>query len=188
MIEEILNKHYPKAASICNKYHIDYNAFVAAIANKEGKLQDKLGINATKTTKLVKEIFYDKFDVTKLFVFLLRKESLKYCGSCDQILSFSDFRSNNSNIDKLQSQCKNCHSKSTAKTQPQRQAKYRNSIHIPSWANMNAIKIFYDNCPEGYHIIPLQGNNVCGLHVETNLQYLTIKDNQIKGNRLIVQR
>lgn len=57
----------------------------------------------------------------------------------------------------------------------------------PVWVNLEAIKMIYKNCPSGYevdHIIPLQGKNVCGLHVPCNLQYLTPLENQIKGNRL----
>lgn len=57
---------------------------------------------------------------------------------------------------------------------------------VPKWADLDAIKLFYKNCPEGYevdHIIPLQGKNVCGLHILENLQYLTFKDNRAKYNK-----
>ena len=61
-------------------------------------------------------------------------------------------------------------------------------LAMPIWANEEAIKEFYKNCPKGYevdHIIPLQGKTVCGLHIVENLQYLTPKENQIKGNKLV---
>ena len=60
---------------------------------------------------------------------------------------------------------------------------------IPKWANLEKIKEIYQKCKKGYHvdhIIPLQGKNVCGLHVENNLQYLKAKDNLSKGNNFLV--
>ena len=59
-------------------------------------------------------------------------------------------------------------------------------LATPRWANMDKIKEIYKNCPEGHevdHIVPLQGINVCGLHVENNLQYLTKLENKEKGNK-----
>lgn len=56
----------------------------------------------------------------------------------------------------------------------------------PPWADLEAIKAFYEACPLGYHvdhIIPLQGKIVSGLHVLENLQYLPAEENLSKGNR-----
>jgi 5-methylcytosine-specific restriction endonuclease McrA len=56
----------------------------------------------------------------------------------------------------------------------------------PAWADLEAIELFYLNCPDGYevdHIIPLQGKKVSGLHVLDNLQYLTMYENRSKGNK-----
>ena len=56
----------------------------------------------------------------------------------------------------------------------------------PSWANLNKIRLIYLKCPRNMevdHIIPLKGKNVCGLHVDYNLQYLTKSENSRKGNR-----
>lgn len=64
---------------------------------------------------------------------------------------------------------------------------------MPSWANLDAIQKFYDLAKEltdqtGIphevdHIIPLQGELVTGLHIETNLQVLPAKVNRSKGAR-----
>lgn len=68
-------------------------------------------------------------------------------------------------------------------------AKYRSAKlrATPSWADIDLIKLFYRCKPKGCHvdhIIPLQGKDVCGLHVENNLQWLRSSDNISKGNRL----
>jgi 5-methylcytosine-specific restriction endonuclease McrA len=62
-------------------------------------------------------------------------------------------------------------------------AKIRNQT--PLDADRKAIKEFYDNCMPGYeidHIIPISKG---GLHTLENLQYLTIRENRQKSNKLL---
>ena len=65
-------------------------------------------------------------------------------------------------------------------------ARYRAQVRdqTPPDADRTAIKEFYANCPPGYevdHIVPISRG---GLHTLENLQYLTVKENRSKGNRL----
>lgn len=67
-------------------------------------------------------------------------------------------------------------------------AKYRakKKQAFPIWASKEKIESIYLNCPKGYHvdhIIPLNGAQVSGLHVEFNLQYLPALDNIKKSNK-----
>ena len=65
-----------------------------------------------------------------------------------------------------------------------RRARVRNAC--PKWADLDKIKEIYKNCPKSYHvdhIIPLTNQNICGLHVPENLQYLPASTNIRKGNR-----
>lgn len=66
-------------------------------------------------------------------------------------------------------------------------AKRRAQEHLatPMWADLAAIKRFYENCPPGHevdHYYPLQSEFGCGLHVLENLQYLPKSENRSKGN------
>lgn len=60
-----------------------------------------------------------------------------------------------------------------------------------AWADMDAIDAIYAKCQriseetnikhQVDHIVPLAGDNVCGLHVENNLQIITASENARKG-------
>ena len=63
-------------------------------------------------------------------------------------------------------------------------ARKRNAL--PDWADIKAMRDFYERCPPGMevdHVVPFNGKNVCGLHVLENLQYLTVSENRRKCNR-----
>lgn len=56
----------------------------------------------------------------------------------------------------------------------------------PDWADLHAIRQFYEDCPDGFvvdHVLPLRGGLISGLHVLGNLQYLTNVENCSKHNR-----
>lgn len=58
-------------------------------------------------------------------------------------------------------------------------------LATPKWANHQKMKEIYAKLPDGMvvdHIIPLISDYVCGLHVETNFQYLTKSANSSKSN------
>lgn len=60
----------------------------------------------------------------------------------------------------------------------------------PAWSDIEAIKQFYINRPEGYHVdhvLPLFGNLVSGLHVLDNLQYLTAEENFKKNKKFDIE-
>lgn len=61
----------------------------------------------------------------------------------------------------------------------------RKQMRTPAWSERKEILQFYYLCPPGHevdHIIPLKGRLVSGLHVLSNLQYLTVSDNCKKSN------
>lgn len=71
----------------------------------------------------------------------------------------------------------------------------RRRAQVASWANLDAIRAIYVECrrltketgiPHHVdHIIPLNGKNVSGLHVETNLQILMASENCRKRNTVM---
>jgi hypothetical protein len=60
---------------------------------------------------------------------------------------------------------------------------------LPTWADRQVINAIYAEARRMNmtvdHIVPLRGTNVCGLHIENNLQLLSRADNARKGNRFM---
>ncbi len=141
------------------------------------------------------------------FFYLLSLIDYKYCGKCHFIKHIEDYhKDKNNNSLGLSSACKECtsidskgqysryiesHKKSYDKNygkirERQNQYKKDRSLRVPPWSETESIIEYYNNCPVGYHvdhIIPIKGINVSGLHVLSNLQYLTISENLHKSNK-----
>lgn len=143
------------------------------------------------------------------FFYLLSVIDHKLCGQCNNIKPLSSFSINkNSSSLGVSSLCKECkntnqegqyskyiesHKKSYEKYSAEikaRQQLYKGerSLRVPLWyeTQKKEIENIYRNCPQGHqvdHIIPLKGTLVSGLHVASNLQYLSVKDNLAKGSK-----
>lgn len=167
-------------------------------------------------TTMLKKAFPNKISTANKqpwFNYLLSLVNKKYCAVCDTIKNNNDFANNESRFDGLHHKCKTCDAISGKAYRDNNKDKEKDRAHLyytnhkaetrarsilrksfqrqatPSWANLAVMNEIYKNCPEGYHvdhIIPLQGKLVCGLHVENNLQYLTVEDNLRKGNKFEV--
>lgn len=62
----------------------------------------------------------------------------------------------------------------------------RVKLATPRWVDRAALREIYRLCPDDMvvdHVVPINGDTVCGLHVPWNLQYLTPSENSAKGNR-----
>ena len=141
---------------------------------------------------------------------LLNYAGIKWCPKCNSYKEHSKFSKDNHNPYGLQGKCKKCastlgvvyyktpsgkesHLRSYARnkekiTQRLLERKLHIKLATPKWADLEAIKEVYKNCPEGFHVdheVPLRGKLVCGLHVHKNLKPIPAKENLVKGNKYI---
>lgn len=172
-----------------------------------------LGIHNTTLARYIKKIF-PEIDLSSFRrytwkAWFLKESGYKLCQKCNTIKSLTEFSSDTSRkIDGKNKLCREC-KREERQNNKEHYTKYHKDYYqenkeryraytakrralilnaIPPWADLLKIQEIYENCPEGYevdHIYPLQGVNSCGLHVENNLQYLTIEENRKKSNKLV---
>lgn len=182
------------------------------ISHKTYAMGIDLGIRG-QTVSHTLDIFWPdrpKNSSNKICKYILNTYKYKVCGKCTRVKVLIDFNKDTANTDGLVDICRECsiqksrdyriNNRNTARKSSRdnysnhrdeyiaRAVRYKThrKFATPSWANLDKIKEIYDNCPTGYqvdHIIPLQGRLVSGLHIETNLQYLTCEDNNRKSNK-----
>lgn len=154
----------------------------------------KLGYSDNPIKQSVSEVFSDKLSgrakefgsggaVPSWRHTLLAIIDHKYCSGCNSNLPYTRYPKTCTRTNGINSLCKPCsvvHAK---------QYKYYLKQRTPVWSDLSAIRDIYNKCPEGCHVdhdIPLRGELVSGLHVPSNLKYLTKEDNLAKGNRYLV--
>lgn len=206
---EILNKLCKDWNDIAKKKHgksreITYGDFIYAVIkfNSAKETIEYLNIRGQTFNRTIKRCFPD----VKLAGggqtwshYLLNLANYKRCFKCNSIKCLDDFYKNIKH-------CKKCHSIKNKMYYASRKDIWdtyydnnksdylaRNAARraivkqqTPAWADLSAIKEIYKNCPIGYHvdhIIPLKGKNICGLHVQNNLQYLLAENNLKKSNK-----
>jgi hypothetical protein len=189
MIEQIMNKLNltndivkPKRGASKVLYTVDVLDAILK-TNTGAEAAKLLGIGAQTFKRLTKKVFPEVTLVggnQTWKYYLLLVSGYKICPRCGILQNIENFGIVNYNSLGRSYQCKHCVN-SIGSTK--RASKLNRT---PIWADLDEINSFYLNCPKGYHvdhIIPLQGKMVSGLHVISNLQYLTIKDNLIKHNK-----
>lgn len=181
-ILKVFQKHNPSK-------DFSYGNFLRILSKKSYNLAHELGISASTTTKLSKQILIGRGDTnSKICGKILGEVGLKICSACDTVKTFEEFRANAGKAYGLNGYCKECHMLGTKLTQTYRQSNYRAQklSASPKWADADRVMNIYNNCPEGMHvdhIVPLQHELVCGLHNEFNLQYLSERENCSKNNK-----
>lgn len=159
-------------------------------------VRGKTGCSKDPVTRAIRNAFPDKKDSSgSLVKFLLSKISSRVCPKCKSVLPESLFYSNVSRLDGLANVCIDCSKQARIESynkDPSKEILANNIrktrtklLQTPIWADLDKIKEIYFNRPEGMHvdhIVPLNGVNVSGLHVEYNLQYLSASENCSKNN------
>mgnify|MGYP003576639708 CR=1 FL=1 len=135
----------------------------------------------------------------------------KSCSRCGQVKSLEKFHKDKSRFDGRRAYCEACgKSQDTPADRARRKAlkpeQYAATARLrvkrykvgkiqrsPAWADHQRIREIYEatlwiekltgNLHHVDHIVPLNGTNVCGLHVHQNLQILPASENCSKGNQ-----
>lgn len=146
----------------------------------------KAGWNYKTAVNFTKQFPY-KVPNTKYYLWYLANVKMVYCINCKLVFDSASFSNNSRSTISTSHTCKSCIS-ALMKQYPNRGKERLDIIkqHTPIWSDVERIKYIYKNRPEGYHvdhIIPLQGKNICGLHVPENLQYLPASENIVKSNK-----
>jgi hypothetical protein len=192
-----------------------YDVFLALVLLKDRcSAAESLDITKSKLEYIlntrIAPLLPPKVKQEQWHVYLLSLASLRRCAMCNRIKNVSEFTKDINRTSGINGYCRLCscekrrdyskenpeHYSNYRKNNPQQHRAYTAAYQaakinaIPKWANTAKIEEIYRNCPQGMqvdHIVPLRGTQVCGFHVENNLQYLSPKENMQKSNKLLME-
>lgn len=191
LLRSCLLKENPNAENIFYKMvpTASFEDFLDIISRKTYNLAKDLNLNTNKVSNLLTALLPNRPKTTsRIHRYLLELNDIRFCTKCGLKLDkHKDFYKNNNWCKTCQnSYFKNYYINNKESWQVYNAGSAVRLVKaIPKWADLLKIEEIYKNKPEGYHvdhIIPLKGKEVCGLHVENNLQYLTPFDNISKSN------
>lgn len=197
ILREVISIESPEAEKILivrekQGSKVTYEGLIYTLSLSHYNLSEELDTSDGSIQRMLSAIFPNRpKNNAKVDNWLLSKYGLKHCKKCNEVLWFEEFNKNKGLANGINSYCKICHSSTSAETQNARQSMYRckKLQRTPKWSETEEIAKFYKLCPNGSvvdHIIPLQGVLVSGLHVLSNLQYLTASENSSKCNKFVV--
>ena len=144
----------------------------------------------SKAIQIINNYIPNKPKSIKHKTYILSLYNRKQCTVCKLVLTIDSFNANAAKQDNKAGSCKFCNS-SYIKNDSARyrdlsaQKRFLANTIISKKYKLEIAEI-YKNCPKGFHvdhIVPINNDIVCGLHVPWNLQYLTIADNLVKSNK-----
>jgi 5-methylcytosine-specific restriction endonuclease McrA len=166
--------------------------------------------NQSTTSEKLRKVFDSNLQYKPAAVaintYFLFRYGYIYCNTCNTVLPKSSFYTSIDTWNGFKHYCKSCQkllrdNEHSAKYIRNNRAKYNAYLAnyratklqaTPKWLTKEQlleIETIYKKAKklnkEVDHIIPLRGNNVCGLHVPWNLQLLTRQQNASKSNKFI---
>ena len=203
-VETKIEKLFYKKTSLTKDNILDYcSQFVLSVA--EFFPERNQSTTGEKLRTAFGTSIKDKPKAVAINTYLLFLYGYLYCNTCNSILPFDNFYKNTTSWTGYKHYCICCqkllrdneHSRKYIKNNRDKYtaylAKYRAKKlnATPKWLTakqLEEIQQIYTKARElGLevdHIIPLQGKNVCGLHVPWNLQLLTRQQNASKSNKI----
>ena len=155
------------------------------------KAYSKAHYEAKKEKKLAKQKAYREANKDEI-----KAQKKAWCDANKEKIKAYDKAYRKSNPERRKAICKKYYEANSAKyiERATFRKKLLNKLQRPSWYNSKLVNKIYNECHKlnkiaGFikyhvdHIVPLQGKNVSGLHVQDNLEIILASANLSKSNK-----